>query len=94
MKLTETLIRALVTQEERTIFNTTYDKVPCEVHIGDRYLVVKFNDGTMLQQNEEDIVNGTCFDCDDIEMYTTISKACIIVNAKVWFDRFGKLELK
>jgi hypothetical protein len=94
MKLTETLIQALVTQEERAIFKTTYDKEPCEVHIGDRYLVLKFKDGVILQQNEEDIIEGKCFDIGEIEMYTSITDAHIIVTAKVWLERFGNLELK
>jgi len=94
MKLTETLIQALVTQEERAIFKTTYDKVPCEVNIGDRYFVVKFKDGLMFQQNEEDVVDGSCFDYEDIEVYTSVGEANIIVNSKLWFERFGNLELK
>jgi hypothetical protein len=94
MKLTEKLIQALITEEKRVIFKTTYDNVPCVVEIGDLYLVVKFNDGVMLQQDETEIVKGTCFEYGDVNMYTSIGDAHIIVKAKMFMDRFGDLEIK
>ena len=92
MKLTRKLIEALITEEERVVFKTTYKEQDCNVLIGGQYFVVEFADGTMLQQNQEDIERGDCFTNDSIEVYTSLKKIC--VEGTLFFSFVGELETK
>ena len=92
MKLTRKLIEALITEEERVKFTTTYKEQDCNILIGDNYFVLEFPDGTMLQQNQEDIERGDCFTNDSMEVYTSIKKIC--VEGTLFFSFFGELETK
>lgn len=91
MKLTRKLIEALITEEERVEFNTTYKNQNCKVSIGDGYFVLEFADKTMLQQNEEDIQRGDCFPFDTgIDVYTSTKQ--VHLTGTLFLEHFGNLE--
>lgn len=91
MKLTRKLIEALITEEERVKFKTTYEGQDCRVLIGCDYFLVEFTDGHTLQQNRKDIESGGCFPYNDcISVYTTIVK--VSVSGELWFEDFTNLE--
>lgn len=91
MKLTRKLIEALIVEEERVEFKTSYLDGECKVLIGEDYFVVKFPDGKMLQQNRRDIEEGLCFPFDDeIETYTSLHG--VIVQGRFHLNQFTNLE--
>lgn len=91
MKLTRKLIEALIVEEERVEFKTSYLDRECKVLIGEEYFVVRFPDGTMLQQNRRDIEEGLCFPFDDeIETYTSLKG--VMVQGRFHLNQFTNLE--
>ena len=91
MKITRKLIEALISEEKRVKFKTSYMDKECDVLIGEDYFVVKFPDGTMLQQNRRDIEEGLCFPFDDeIETYTSLKG--VLVQGRFHLNHFANLQ--
>ena len=94
MKLTRKLIEALIAEEgieNRVEFKTSYMDIECNVIIGCGYFVVEYPDGTMLQQNQDDIESGDAFPFDDeIQAYT--SQKGVVLEGRFYLNRFDNLE--